>query len=193
MELMDGDLAQLQDKEITPAAKKKIVLKIKEALLCLLGHDRYYADLWAPNVFFNYSEDYKENGGDIIKPEDIETVKLGDLGSICKKGTIIPAYFSPPSHWQAFGGIGWGAPCTEDTMVWQFALLVVELYTGKRVGGLEEENDQDFLEDRLTRLRKDLTKKNFPDLQISKFKEVFNLDLNNLQRNRITLKDLFKI
>ena len=191
MELMDGDLAQLQDKEITPAAKKKIVLKIKEALLCLLGHDRYYADLWAPNVFFNYSEDYKENGED-IKPEDIETVKLGDLGSICKKDTIIPAYFSPPSHWQAFRGIGWGAPCTEDTMVWQFALVVVELYTGNRVGRELKNESRDDLRNRLTRLRKDLTTENFPDLQISKFKEVFNLDLNNTNYI-ITLKDLFKI
>ncbi len=187
MELMDGDITHLQD-FLTPAAQKKVVLELKEALMCLLKHKRYYADLWGANVFFTYSKHYKGSGP--VNPKDIGTIKLGDLASICKKNKIKPAYFVPPSQWKAFGGIGWRAPCTEDTMVWQFAAFVLELYTGRRVGGLEEDK-RDFIQDRLTRLRKELTSKNFPKLPISKFKEVFNLDLNSLQKNRVRLKNLF--
>ena len=187
MELMDGDLAQLQDKEITPAAKKKIVLKIKEALLCLLGHDRYYTDLRLQNVFFNYSKHYKGKGR--VDAKDIESVKLGDLAGICKKNEIKVSSFVPPSHWEAFGGSGWGAPCTEDALVWQLAAFVFELYTSERIGGLQED-DQNAIRDRLTEIRKKITSKKFGDLPISKLKEVFNLDLDNLQKNRIPLKDL---
>ncbi len=158
--------------------------------MCLLKHKRYYVDLKEDNVFFNYSKQYKGNGP--VNPKDIGSIKLGDLGSICKKNKIKPAHFVPPNHWEAFGGIGWRAPCTEDTMVWQFALLVYELYTGNWVGGLEND-ERDFIQDRLTRLQNNLTSKNFPKLPISKFKEVFNLDLDNLQKNknRVRLKSLF--
>ena len=191
MELMDGDLKQLQD-ELTPPAKKKVVLKLKEALMCLLKHKRYYADLWAANVFFTYSKHYKGSGP--VNPKDIGSIKLGDLGSICKNNEIKPAYFVPPSHWEVFGGTGWRAPCTEDTMVWQFSVLVYELYTGSRVGGLEADK-RDDIQDRLTRLRETITSKNFPKLPISKFKEVFNLDMGiifRMKKNRVRLKSLFK-
>ena len=159
--------------------------------MCLLKHKRYYADLWAANVFFTYSKHYKGSGP--VNPKDIGSIKLGDLGSICKKNEIKAAYFVPPSHWKVFGGTGWRAPCTEDTMVWQFSALVYELYTGSRVGGLEEDK-RDDIQDRLTRLRETITSKNFPKLPISKFKEVFNLDLDSLQKNknRVRLKSLFK-
>ena len=189
MELMDGDFFQIQDR-LTPQAKKKVVLGLKEALVCLLKHKRYYVDLKEDNVFFNYSKHYKGSGP--VNSKDIGSIKLGDLGSICKKNEIKPAYFIPPSHWEAFGGIGWKAPCTEDTTVWQLATLVYELYTGQRVGGLEED-ERDFIQDRLTRLRNELTSKNFPKLPISKFKEVFDLDFDNLQKNknRVQLKSLF--
>ena len=64
-----------------------------------------------------------------------------------------------------------------------------ELYLDHRVGGLEEDK-RDFIQDCLTRLRNELTSKNFPKLPISKFKEVFDLDFDNLQKNknRVRLK-----
>jgi len=187
MELMDGNFRQIQNR-LTLAAKKKYVLKLKETLLCLLKHKRYYIDLTNNNVFFNYSKHYKGRGP--INPKDIESIKLGDLGSICKKNETKPVYYVPPSHWETFGGIGWRAPCTEDTMVWQFAALVWELYTDERIGGLEEDT-RDFIQNRLIEIRNEIISKNFPKLPISKFKEVFNLDLNNLQKNRVRLKSLF--
>ena len=205
MELMDGDFNQIQDR-LTPAAKKKYVLNLKEALMCLLKHKRYYVDLKNDNVFFNYSKHYKGRGP--INPKDIESIKLGDLGSICKKNETKSAYYVPPSHWEVFGGIGWRAPCTEDTMVWQLSALVWELYTDERIGGLQEDT-RDVIQDRLTEIRKEITSKTFPKLPLSKFKEVFDLDLPKnfgdttrttsalivlavqKNKNRVRLKSLF--
>jgi len=187
MELIDGDFQQIQNR-LTLAAKKKYVLNLKEALMCLLKHKRYYVDLKNDNVFFNYSKHYKGRGP--INPKDIESIKLGDLGSICKKNETKPAYYIPPSHWEVFGGIGWRAPCTEDTMVWQLSALVWELYTDERIGGLQEDT-RDFIQNRLIEIRNEIISQNFPKLPISKFKEVFNLDLNSLKKNRVRLKNLF--
>ncbi len=82
LELMDGDFSQIED-NLTPSAKNKYVLELKKALLCLLKHKRYYVDLKNDNVFFNYSKHYKGRGP--VNPKDIESIKLGDVCSICKK------------------------------------------------------------------------------------------------------------
>jgi hypothetical protein len=193
LELMDGDFSQIEYR-LTPAAKKKYVLELKKALMCLLKHKRYYVDLKNDNVFFNYSKHYKGRGGP-VNPKDIESIKLGDLGSICKKNETKPAYYIPPSHWEVFGGIGRGAPCTEDTMVWQLSATVWELYTGSPIKQtrLLASEDKNVIQNRLTEIRNEITSKNFPTLPLSKFKEVFNLDLDNLQKNknRVRLKSLF--
>ena len=77
-------------------------------------------------------------------------------------------------------------------MVWQLSAVVWELYTDERIGGLRYEK-RDVIQNRLTEIRKEITSKKFLTLPLSKFKEVFNLDLDNLQKNknRVRLKSLF--
>ena len=121
-------------------------------------------------------------------------MKLGDLDSICKKSEFKPAYITPPSQWKVFGEDPTRTPCTEDTMVWQFSMLVFALYTkceenpGTLFPGVDE---RALLQNRLAHLQNDITAHNFPNLPISKFKEVFDLDMDNLQKNRVRLKNLF--
>ena len=196
MELMDSDLRHTH-KFLTLAAKNKVVLEIKEALICLLEHGRYYADLYDSNVFFNYSKHYKGRGR--VDAKDIESVKLGDLSGICKKGESKPSFYKPPPQWSVFGrSRAQKTPCNQDTMVWQFAMLVVALYRRDDNRQLVHVSraldlavdDRASVQSRLTEIRNDITTENFGDLPISKLKEVFNLDLDNLQKNRIPLKDL---
>ena len=172
---MDGDILDLTAKRLSPDAKKKIVLETKEALMCLLDHKRYYADLHAANIFFTYSKKYKGRG--IIRAQDLQTIKLGDLGGVCKKGETKLAKWHPPSAWnKGRGKKSWEAPCSEATMVWQLAVVVYHLYTNRGITAGAG-------------MPKGITPRTFPGLPLEQFKKVFRK--TNMNKNQVSLKDLF--
>lgn len=133
MEVMDEDLAGAFARlQWSGGAKKKVILAVHHAVVCLAEQRKYFTDLKPQNVMINWTslDDHKE-----VQAQDLEDIKLVDLGSICPadhpEGGI--ATLPPPRTWGAFGGdrdFG-NVPCTASTLLWQIAIFAVGVYLGE--------------------------------------------------------------
>ena len=114
MDSMDGSLEGL------PKIKNlyeiiTIIKYLAEIFLCLLKLGYIYTDIKAANILYKC---YKNNK---IK------ISLGDLGGLCEKGEMESCSFPPPEHMFSFKSKN----CTEETMVWGLAMVVLQLFKVK--------------------------------------------------------------
>lgn len=116
MDVMDGDLQKLSSTYIF--YKNKIILtidiiiKLATIIKCLLKKGYAYSDLKIANILYKYC-----NG--------IIDIKLGDLGSICKKNkkSNVSTYI-PPEYQDDENG---DFVCNEKAMVWLIGSCILEL------------------------------------------------------------------
>ena len=124
MEVMHQTAYDFLKKETTTYDMKKTILsQIYESLMCLWNNGGVYMDMKSRNVMVN--QDLQDN----------LLVKLVDLGSICKGSQVEEGgvcTYPPPETWPIFNNgediDATKCPCTEKTLIWQFAIASLFVY-----------------------------------------------------------------
>jgi len=111
MELMAGALSKMNGK-LKIDNNVRCIKSIAKHLKCLNDHGLSYTDLKTANVLFK-----------CIDKKNIKIV-MGDVGSICKRGQIHIATWTP---WEYRNEVG-HVKCCESTMVWCLGVILTELF-----------------------------------------------------------------
>ena len=132
LQLMDGSLYELlRNYTLTQELKKTIITEVQETLICLATHSRIYTDIKAENVLFKF-KDFIEPSKRVGR-EDMALIKLGDLGSICERGSDVPITIT-------FHFSDYNPECTLQTMASHFGVFVLQVYNWPLLHELIDDN-----------------------------------------------------
>jgi len=182
MNIMSGGLNKMNGK-LNIKNIYLVIKQIAEHLKCLNKNKLSYTDLKTANILFK-----------CIDNKEITTV-LGDLGSICSRGSNNSCTWLP---WdQRFTG---GQPkCNESTMVWCLGVVMLELLKYNKINTFGWGLIPEINETEISRILSNInTQYKFNEMKfnnLTKYKnggELFNGIFNLNNNKRITLDNIIK-
>ena len=183
MEIMHGGLNKMNGK-LDRNTVWNVIKDIAEHLKCLNDNKLAYTDLKTANVLFK------------CKNKKEIDIYLGDLGSICNRGQTHVSTWMP---WETSRGWVQGVKCNEPTMVWQLAVVFLELMKWRKYTLFSWQTIKDYTPDNMTRYFNEiialykLDTLVFKDNENSKFKNAGDLFRGMVQfepKNRCKLIDI---
>ena len=165
MEIMHGGLNKMNgklDRKTIWNVIKDIALHLK----CLNDNKLAYTDLKTANVLFK------------CKNKKEIDIYLGDLGSICNRGQTHVSTWMP---WETSRGWVQGVKCNEHTMVWQIAIVFLELVKWRKYTIFSWQTIKDYSAENITRYFNEIIRLYkldtlvFKDNENSKFKNAGEL------------------
>ena len=183
MEIMHGSLDKMNGK-LDINTVWNVIKDIAEHLKCLNDNKLAYTDLKTKNVLFK------------CKNKKEIDIYLGDLGSICNRGQTHVSTWMP---WETSRGWVHGVKCNELTMVWQLAVVFLELMDWRKYNLFSWENIKNYTPANMTRYFNEiialykLDTLVFKDNENSKFKNAGDLFRGMVQfrpMNRCKLIDI---